>query len=64
MHDRVDFSHDFILDFKPAKLLRSLMLHSTEFQKLDALTERADLPNSEDLRRITQSPLLVVLVVI
>lgn len=34
--------HSVIL--KSAKLLHSLILHGTEFQELDAVTEKADLP--------------------
>lgn len=42
---------------KSAKLLHSLILPSTEFQKLDTVTERADLLNSEDqILSHSQSP--------
>lgn len=55
------FSHDLIFNFKSVKLQHFVILLGTEFQKCVALIERVDLTNSEDLCCITQSPLLVVL---
>lgn len=55
------FSHDLIFNLKSVKVQHFVILLGTEFQKYVALIERADLTISEDLCCITQSPLLVVL---
>ena len=42
----VDFSHDLILNLKPAKVFHSLISLGTEFQDFVALTENMNVPNS------------------
>ena len=54
VHALVDFSHDLILNLKPAKVFHSLISLGTEFRDFVALTENKDMPNSVGLCCTTQ----------